>query len=93
MALPETIIYACAISVCAVLVSVLHHPYYLNACRYGMRLRLAASGLIYRKVLKLSLKTLDSKSAGDIINLLSTDGTRIEYGIYYLPYLITGFSC
>lgn len=90
MQLQETIIYAIVISLCSVVVGILHHPYYLNACRYGMRLRIACSGLIYRKVLRLSLKTLDSKSAGDIINLLSTDATRIEYGIYYLPYLITG---
>ncbi|CAF0837577.1 unnamed protein product [Brachionus calyciflorus] len=90
MELTEALIYAGVISVCAIIVGILHHPYYLNACRYGMRLRIACSGLIYKKVLRLSLKTLDSKSAGDIINLLSTDATRIEYGIYYLPYLITG---
>nr|QUF59454.1 ATP-binding cassette transporter Abcc4-1 [Brachionus angularis] len=90
MGLSETLIYAGVISICAIIVGILHHPYYLNACRYGMRLRIGCSGLIYRKILKLSIKTLDSKSAGDIINLLSTDATRIEYGIYFLPYLITG---
>ncbi|RNA09361.1 multidrug resistance-associated 4-like isoform X1, partial [Brachionus plicatilis] len=90
MEITEALIYAGVISVCSIIVGILHHPYYLNACRYGMRLRVASSGLIYKKILRLSLKTLDSKSAGDIINLLSTDGTRIEYGIYYLPYLITG---
>lgn len=90
MEITEAMIYAGVISICAVIVGILHHPYYLNACRYGMRLRVATSGLIYKKVMRLSLKTLDSKSAGDIINLLSTDGTRIEYGIYYLPYLVTG---
>nr|UOU03341.1 ATP-binding cassette subfamily C4-1-2 [Brachionus rubens] len=90
MGLTEALIYGGVISICAIIVGILHHPYYFNACRYGMRLRLACSGLIYKKVLKLSLKTIDSKSAGDVINLLSTDATRIEYGIYYLPYLITG---
>ncbi len=84
------LIYAGVISVCAIFVGILHHPYYLNACRYGMRLRVACSGLIYRKALKLSLKSLDSKSSGDIINLLSSDTTHIEYGAYYLPYLIIG---
>jgi hypothetical protein len=78
------------ISISAIVVSVLHHPYYYFVCCFGTRLRLASSGLIYRKALKLNINTLQSKSAGDIINLLSTDGTRIEYGVYYIPYLITG---
>nr|QNH67884.1 ATP-binding cassette transporter subfamily C member 4 X1 [Brachionus rotundiformis] len=84
------LIFAGLSSSCVIIDSMLHHPYFLNAYRYGMRLRVACSGLIYRKILRLSLKTLDSKSAGDIINLLSTDTTRIEVGMHFLPYLITG---
>ncbi len=38
----------------------------------------------------MSINTLDSNSSGDIINLLSTDATRIEIGVLYLPYLIIG---
>ncbi|RNA19404.1 multidrug resistance-associated 4, partial [Brachionus plicatilis] len=84
------LIFASLSSICVLIDSMLHHPYFLNSYRYGMRLRIACSGLIYRKILRLSLKTLDSKSAGDIINLLSTDATRIEFGMYFLPYLVTG---
>lgn len=36
----------------------------------------------------MNVKDLDSKSAGDVINLLSSDGTRIEYGLFYLPFLL-----
>ena len=50
MSLNETIIYAVVISICAIIIGILHHPYYLNATRYGMRMRVAVSGLIYRKV-------------------------------------------
>lgn len=35
----------------------------------------------------MNVKDLDSKSAGDVINLLSSDSTRIEYGLYYLPFV------
>nr|APD26517.1 ATP-binding cassette transporter subfamily C member 4 X1 protein [Brachionus koreanus] len=88
--LSTALIFAGLSSICVLIDSMLHHPYFLNAYRYGMRLRIACWGLIYRKILRLSLKTLDSKSAGDIINLLSTDATRIEFGMYFLPYLVTG---
>ena len=39
-----------AISACAFAGAIIHHSYYFNIGRYGMRLRLACSGLIYRKV-------------------------------------------
>ncbi|CAL8092154.1 unnamed protein product [Calicophoron daubneyi] len=47
--------------------------------RMGLRLRVAVSGLIYRKVLRLNQKALLSTAAGQIINLLSTDVQRFEY--------------
>lgn len=36
----------------------------------------------------MNVKDLDSKSAGDVINLLSSDVSRIDFGFYYLPYLL-----
>lgn len=53
--LKRVMIYAVVISVLAVIGSVLHHPYYLNTGRYGIRLRLICSTLIYRKVTFLLL--------------------------------------
>lgn len=38
----------------------------------------------------MSMYNLDSKSAGDVINLLSTDVARIDFGFYYVPYLMAG---
>lgn len=38
----------------------------------------------------MSINTLDSTFSGDILNLLSTDATRIEIGVLYLPYLFIG---
>jgi hypothetical protein len=46
----EACMYGIAISISALLVASLHHFYYYNANRFGMRTRLALSGLIYRKV-------------------------------------------
>lgn len=36
----------------------------------------------------MNVKDLDSKSAGDVINLLSSDVSRIDFGFYYMPYLL-----
>ncbi|CAL8092157.1 unnamed protein product [Calicophoron daubneyi] len=54
--------------------------------RMGLRLRVAVSGLIYRKVLRLNQKALLSTAAGQIINLLSTDVQRFEYTFLYIHY-------
>ena len=40
----------------------------------------------------LKLKLADSStSIGHLINYLATDVYQIEYGILFLPYLVTGF--
>lgn len=35
----------------------------------------------------MNVKDLDSKSAGDVINLLSADANRIEFGLIYMPFI------
>ena len=47
----EALIYAAVISVCVVIAGILHHPYFFNSWRIGMKIRIACSGLIYRKVI------------------------------------------
>lgn len=46
----EALMYGLIISVCAIIGGVLHHPYYFNSWRIGMKIRVACSGLMYRKV-------------------------------------------
>jgi hypothetical protein len=50
MTLNMALIYAGIISFLATFGGILHHPYYYNSYKYGMKVRLALSGLIYRKV-------------------------------------------
>lgn len=88
--LSEAIIYTVAIGLVAVLISTLHHPYYFNTYGWGIKCRVACSGLVYRKALNLSVKSLDQKSSGDIINLLSTDMARLENGFTYWPHFASG---
>ncbi|XP_015127765.1 multidrug resistance-associated protein 4 [Diachasma alloeum] len=44
----------------------------------GMRLRIASSSLIYRKILKLSRSSANRTTSGQIINLLSNDVARFD---------------
>ncbi len=50
ISLNTALIYAGVISLLAALGGILHHPYYNNAYKFGMKIRLALTGIIYRKV-------------------------------------------
>lgn len=88
--LNEALIYAAIISIFASVGGILHHPYYYFSTKYGMQVRLACSGLIYRKVLRLGVTSFESTSAGDICNLLAVDMTRIETAIMFVTYIAIG---
>jgi len=55
-----------------------------------MKIRLAVSGLLYRKLFRMNTKSLDSKLSNEIISHLSIDATHLEISVLYLPYLIIG---
>lgn len=90
--LNEALIYAGIISVFVSIGGILHHPYYYFSSKYGMQVRLACSGLIYRKILRCGITSFESTSAGDICNLLAVDMTRIETAIMFVTYLAIGKS-
>ena len=48
------IIYGTCICLNVFVIWFVHHPYSINCSRYGMRLRIACCGLVYRKVKSLS---------------------------------------
>ncbi|CAF4420884.1 unnamed protein product, partial [Adineta steineri] len=47
-------------------------------------MRIAYSGLIYRKVLRLSTHSMNNISSGKIMNLLSNDAGQIELALYFI---------
>lgn len=86
----QAIIYGTCISLSVFIIWLVHHPYSINCQRYGMRLRIACSGLVYRKTLMLTTNVLDSKMSGRMLNLLSNDAARLDQVLLYLPYFIIG---
>nr|CAH8830168.1 unnamed protein product [Trichobilharzia regenti] len=58
--------------------------------RLGARLRVSASGLIFKKVLRLNQKALAGSTTGQIINLLSIDIQSFELAFVFLHYIWMG---
>ncbi|KAK9870716.1 hypothetical protein WA026_008287 [Henosepilachna vigintioctopunctata] len=67
-----------AVIVLSFLNCVVRHHASLYGNRIGMRIRIACSSLIYRKVLKLDKVALDDTDIGKLVNLLSNDVNRFD---------------
>jgi hypothetical protein len=50
-------------------------------------MRIACSAAIYRKSLRMSKRAITQTSAGNIINLLSNDVNRFDYGFIYVHFI------
>uniref|UniRef100_A0A182J5C3 Uncharacterized protein n=1 Tax=Anopheles atroparvus TaxID=41427 RepID=A0A182J5C3_ANOAO len=53
----------------------------------GARMRIACCSVIYRKTLRMSKKAAGQTPAGYMINLLSNDVSRLDYGFIYVHYV------
>ncbi|GFS16324.1 cystic fibrosis transmembrane conductance regulator [Elysia marginata] len=75
----EAWLYATGVVLCAVLIGLLHHPYFFESSRVGMKMRVSSCSIIYKKSLRLSNKSLNESSAGQIVNLMSNDVARFDH--------------
>ncbi|KAG5881447.1 hypothetical protein JTB14_037665 [Gonioctena quinquepunctata] len=71
----------------AFLIMVLLHHAHLGCQRIGMRVRVACSSLVYRKLLKLNQASLGKAAPGKLVNLLSNDLQRFDLASMYLHYI------
>lgn len=65
---------------------VLEHYCNMGVQRIGMRVRVAACSLIYRKLLKLNQASLGKTAAGQLVNLLSNDVIRFDMVSWFYHY-------
>ncbi|GAA5856368.1 hypothetical protein JCM8547_008708 [Rhodosporidiobolus lusitaniae] len=72
--------YAIALGmfVCAVTQTLLLHCYFARVFETGMRVRAGLVSIIYKKALLLSPAERGGRLTGDIVNLQSTDATRLQ---------------
>ena len=79
--------YAGLISLGITILCTVYHPFFLSGNMTGLKIRVALSGLIYKKVFKLNKVEFDADSSGKFINMLSTDCSRIESTVLFSPFL------
>ena len=73
-----------AVTVSQLLMSFCLRHYFFRCYLVGLRARTALVVAIYRKALALSTSERQKRSAGEIVNLLSTDAQRIQSLMTYL---------
>lgn len=57
------------------------HPFNFYMTKISTKIRLACSGLIYQKVLRLTKSSIDENQTGKIINLVSNDLDKFGDGV------------
>ena len=77
-----------AMCVCAICAGVLHHHYFFEGWRAGMRWRAAAMALVFEKTLRLRLESLAAASAGRVVNIVTNDVERFSKLSQYLSYVV-----
>ncbi|CAF1552363.1 unnamed protein product, partial [Didymodactylos carnosus] len=70
-----------------VITTIFFHPYFYRMQMYALQLRLAYSGLVYRKVLRLSGRSANTISSGQITNILSNDVSQVETALHFINHL------
>ncbi|KAM7066573.1 ATP-binding cassette sub-family C member 4 isoform 2-T2 [Acridotheres tristis] len=82
--------YAGALSVCTLVLAIMHHLYFYHVQRAGMKLRVAMCHMIYRKALRLSNVAMAKTTTGQIVNLLSNDVNKFDQVTIFLHFLWAG---
>ncbi|XP_053420094.1 ATP-binding cassette sub-family C member 4 isoform X2 [Nycticebus coucang] len=90
VALHTAYAYATGLTICALILAILHHLYFYHVQCAGMRLRVAMCHMIYRKALCLSNMAMGKTTTGQIVNLLSNDVNKFDQVTIFLHFLWAG---
>ncbi|KAI5634883.1 ABC transporter transmembrane region domain-containing protein [Phthorimaea operculella] len=63
-----------------------HHTNKFNL-RFAMKIKVACSALLYRKMLRINQISIGETAAGKLVNLLSNDVARFDYAFMFLHHL------
>ncbi|XP_033098314.1 multidrug resistance-associated protein 4-like isoform X2 [Anneissia japonica] len=88
--LSQGLLYAGILSLITVILNIIHEPYFFYNQVFGMKIRIACCGIMYKKALKLSNAALSKTSAGQINNLMTNDVNRFDIMAMVFPYIWLG---
>src|SRR5699024_4663625 len=63
------------------------HPYFMGKFRSGMNVRVAVTRLVYEKALRVTNQAVQRITVGKIVNLISNDASRFEWGSIFFGYI------
>ncbi|XP_075985131.1 ATP-binding cassette subfamily C member 4-like isoform X2 [Anticarsia gemmatalis] len=63
------------------------HHNSLFVARFSMKVKIACTSLLYRKLLRMSQTSVGEVAGGKLVNLMSNDITRFDYAFMFLHYL------
>uniref|UniRef100_A0A146LYI9 Cystic fibrosis transmembrane conductance regulator n=6 Tax=Lygus hesperus TaxID=30085 RepID=A0A146LYI9_LYGHE len=90
MTIQDAYVFAAGVILCSGFTILIMHPYMLAVLHLGMKLRVAACALIYRKALRLSKTSRGQTTTGQIVNLLSNDVNKFDIVFLFLHNLWVG---
>lgn len=67
-----------------------YNPYILYTSKTACKIRVACSGLIYQKLLRIKKSSIEDGQNGQIINLLSSDLTKFDVVLMLVADTVNG---
>ncbi|RZB38697.1 ABC tran domain containing protein, partial [Asbolus verrucosus] len=83
----QAYLYATGILLVALSKSLIMHPCRLHFSVFGMKVRIACSSLIYRRLLRLKHNSFQKITLGQIMNFLSNDVARFDFVFSHLHHM------
>lgn len=85
------IFYSIGFCFCSISFVVTHHPWFVNAARYGLKARVAVQRLMFEKLVTLPKSAILNNEIGQIVNLMSNDVQRFDEVSRLNPFLFSSF--
>ncbi|XP_036142951.1 multidrug resistance-associated protein 4-like isoform X2 [Monomorium pharaonis] len=85
--LNDVLIYIACLILCSIICLLIIQHSAMLSLQFGMRIRVACSSLLYRKLLRLNRTSINQTGTGQIINLLSNDVIRFDQLTKFLNFI------
>lgn len=83
--------YASGIVFCSFYATLTFHPFFLYMFKTSHKIKVACSGLIYQKALRILRSSTEEGQNGKIINLLANDTAKLDEGLPFFYEVWRGF--